>query len=525
MMRRIGSLAVFVWALVSLSCQQRAQATDALGALAVSVQGQSSSGAVVAVHTAAEFQRALDSSAGRPTATTIVLDSGVRYVGNFTLPARAMTAAPVTITSSQNVPAPGVRVDPAAVLAEVVTPNNVPAIDGPSGAHRYELIGLRITAGSGVANDLIRFGYGLETSSSLYPGGFLVDRVIIRGDPAGGAKRGILANAHDVTVANSDIRNIFRAGQDTTTFGCFNCGTGYTLRNNHLEAGGEVVIFGGADSAARTVATNVLLEGNTLTRPLEWRTLDRQVKNLFELKEGLHVVVRGNLLFNHWVAAQSGAAIVITPRDIGKYIQDVVFESNVLYNTGSAFAIASHDDHVATPVATNRIAIRNNLVILDQPTYGGDGRLVLINGSPRDITLDHNTLITLGGEYATVLTAYETRYPINDAGGTAAGGPVVGLVFTNNAVPNGEYGLIANGSINGVGFPTWFPSIVMTGNVLAGYKGWQRPYPSGNRYPTLAEWPKYFTNYAAGDYRPSPLMPLGSDGKPSGVDFTKLPAR
>jgi hypothetical protein len=479
-------------------------------------------GARVAVHTAAELQAALNRAA---PGATIVLDAGVRFAGNFILPSRPAGAAAVTVTSSAHVPPAGERIDPAVadLLATLVSTNNQPVIDAATGVHGWNFIGLTFRATGGATNDIVRIGYGTEATAALYPSDVTFDRVVIRGDPRLGAKRGILANAHRITLVNSDIRDIFRAGQDTTTFGCFNCGTGYTLKNNHLEAGAEVVIFGGAESVARTIATDVLVEGNVLTRPLAWRTGDYQVKNLFELKEGLHVVVRGNVMYNNWVAAQPGTAIVITPRDVGKSIQDVLFENNVLYNTGAGFSIASHDDHTVTPVATSRIVLRNNLVILDEPTYGGDGRLMIMSGAPRDVTFDHNTVIQLPGskQYGSLVAAYAGVWPT--ASGRGAGGPVTGLVFTNNAAPNGEYGFIANGSMNGAGFPIYFPGAVMTGNVLAGYKALKDLYPGRNRYPTQAEFQSMFVNYAAGDYRPSRSMPSGNDGKPAGVDFASLP--
>jgi len=95
-------------------------------------------------------------------------------------------------------------------------------------------------------------------------------------------------------------------------------------------------IFGGAASVARTVAENILVENNVLTRPLSWRTsriVNHQVKNLFELKEGLHVVVRGNVMFNNWRRRSRGPRSWVTPRDEVKYLQDILFEDNVVYNT------------------------------------------------------------------------------------------------------------------------------------------------------------------------------------------------
>jgi hypothetical protein len=476
-------------------------------------------------HTSAALQQALDAAA---PGSTIVLDAGARYVGNFVLPARPAGNAPITVTSSARVPAPGVRADAAFenLFAQLVTTNNLPVLYATSGVHGWRFVGVTFRAVGGATNDIVRIGYGTEATAALYPTDVEFDRVIIRGDPLLGAKRGILANAHRTTLINSDVRDVFRAGQDTTAFGCFNCGTGYVLRNNHLEAGSEVVIFGGAESVARTVATDVLVEGNELTRPLAWRVGDYQVKNLFELKECLRCVIRGNVLWNHWTAAQPGTAIVITPRDVGKSITDVVFENNVLYSTGSALAISGHDNHVVTPIATSNIRVRNNLFILDAGTYGGDGRLVLLTGAPADITFDHNTVVQLPStvKYGSLVAAYGGGYPTDATGVLTTGGPVTGLVFTNNVAPNGEYGFIANGSMNGAGFPVYFPGIVMTGNVLAGYTAWKDVYPTGNSYPTIAAWTAMFLDFSAGDYRPGATMPKGLDGKPAGVDFTKLPA-
>ena len=472
----------------------------------------------VRVPAGADLQAALN--AAQP-GMTLVLDAGARYVGNFLLPPRSRTGADIVITSSANVPPSGTRVNAALVnaLAIIETPNEDPAILATTGAHNYRFVGLTFKAGSPVVFDIVQLGIGTETDTTLYPSGFVFDRVIIRGHPIGGAKRGILANAHDVTLINSDVRDIFRVDQDSTTFGCFNCGKGYTLRNNHLEAGSEVVIFGGANSVAGTVAENIVVENNVLTRPLSWRNepiRNRQVKNLFELKEGIHVVVRGNVMFNNWRAAQSGTAIVLTPRDERKYLQDVLFENNVIYNAGSMIGLSGKDNHFYTPIFSNQITFRNNLFIIKQSTYGGDGRLVLFTAAPNGITFDHNTVISDGGS---LVAAYDSTY-MNASGGMATGGPVENLTFTNNVVPNGEYGFIANGSVNGAGF-AYFPGVILTSNVIGGYTGWR--YPPGNFYPTLSEFQGLFLNYAAGDYRPAATMPVGTDGTPMGADFTKLP--
>ena len=200
-------------------------------------------------------------------------------------------------------------------------------------------------------------------------------------------------------------------------------------------------------------------------------------------------------MFNNWRASQGGTAIVLTPRDEGKYLQDLLFENNIVYNTGSMIGLSGKDNHVYTPIFSNQIAFRNNLFIISQSTYGGDGRLALFTNAPNGITFDHNTVISDG---PALIAAYDSNY-MNASGLMDKGGAVENLTFTNNVAPNGAYGFIANGSVNGAGF-TYFPGVILTSNVLAGYTG--SKYPPGNFYPTLSAFQALFLNYAAGDYRP-----------------------
>jgi len=46
-----------------------------------------------------------------------------------------------------------------------------------------------------------------------------------------------------------------------------------------------------------------------------------------------------------------------------KYLQDILFEDNVVYNTGSMIGLSGKDNHYYTPVFSNQITFRNNLFI------------------------------------------------------------------------------------------------------------------------------------------------------------------
>ena len=107
-----------------------------------------------------------------------------------------------------------------------------------------------------------------------------------------------------------------------------------------------------------------------------------------------------------------------------------------------------------------------------------------MTGAPRDITVDHNTIIQ---DHASGLVQ-------------ADGAPVLGFVFTNNLARHNNYGII--GSNHGVGndsIAAYLPGSDITRNVIAGAASGK--YPGGNSFPTAEKFEGQFVSYAAGDYR------------------------
>jgi hypothetical protein len=480
---------------------------------------------VIRVPAGADLQAALN---GAKPGDTLMLASGARYVGNFDLPP---SDGPdyITITSDANVPAAGTRVSDTLLgkLAIIQSPNGFPAVQARVGANYYRFIGVVFRGVEGVASgaettrDIVGIGDGSETDASTLPSHFIFDRVLIRGDATYGAKRGILGNGHDITLKYSDLRSIFRNGQDTTAFGCFNCGKGYLLQHNWLEAGAEVVIFGGAASLAHTVAEDIVVEDNVLTRPLAWKTLagaTYSVKNLFELKEGINVVVRRNYMEFNWPPSQPGYAIVITAKD-RKKVANVRFEDNVVKSTAGGMNILGWDYTTVVMAPTTDVIVRNNLFVISKKEYGGTGYFLLIGSAPRDIQFIHNTIIHDG---TTLVSAYTGTYLMPD-GLKHTDGTINGFVWTNNLSLNGSYGFNSYGSMNCLNLQAAFPDITMYDNVLAGTSG--KYCPVNNYYPPVTAFWSYFADVAAGDYTVLPTAPIGSDGKRVGADFSRLPVR
>ena len=70
-------------------------------------------------------------------------------------------------------------------------------------------------------------------------------------------------------------------------------------------------------SIADLVPADITIRRNLVSKPLEWRGSKWQVKNAFELKNARRVLVEGNVFEHVWAGAQTGYAIVFTPRNQG----------------------------------------------------------------------------------------------------------------------------------------------------------------------------------------------------------------
>jgi hypothetical protein len=238
--------------------------------------------------------------------------------------------------------------------------------------------------------------------------------------------------------------------------------------NNHIEAAGVNVLFGGADPAIpNLVPGDIEVRRNHFTKALAWRGEKWVVKNLFELKNARRVLVEGNVFEHNWAAGQSGFAILFTPRNQdGKapwsVVEDVTFVNNVVRGAGSGINITGRDDGQAS-AQTRRVRIVNNLFAdINGATWGGRGWLFLVMQGTKDVAIEHNTAFATGA----VMFA---EPPVHS-----------GLIFRNNVVTNGEYGVKGSGLASGE--PTLravMPDARVEGNVFIGPGA--PDYPSGNQ--------------------------------------------
>lgn len=233
-----------------------------------------------------------------------------------------------------------------------------------------------------------------------------------------------------------------------------------------------------------------------------------QVKNLFELKNTRHAQIDYNLMENNWQQAQAGVAILFTVRNqyggcLQCVVEDVTFEYNIVRNIAAGINILGIDPNHPSQ-QTNALRIRHNEFSgLDRTAWGGNGYFLQLGDNPRDITIDHNTIISPNGLGIVSVT----------------GLPVYGFVFTNNVARHNSYGIFGNGRGYGnAAISYYFPDMVMRRNVLAGGKA--SLYPPDNLFPTVTSFQAHFVDYPATDYT---LVP-GTDWENAGLDAEDLGA-
>ncbi|HXI28859.1 MAG TPA: hypothetical protein VNG89_10555 [Vicinamibacterales bacterium] len=452
---------------------------------------------------------------------TITLARGATYVGNFTLPAKEASDRVITVRTAgdEGFPADGERMTPAAAeqLAKLRSPSGSPALATAPGTHGWRLSLLEFLPNRSAASDIITLGDGGKAQNALdkVPSAITLDRLYVHGDPERGQKRAIALNSSETTITGCYVSDIKAIGQDSQAIGGWNGPGGYTIENNYLEAAGENVMFGGADPAIPDLTpTRIVVRGNLLSKPLAWRAAEGprwQVKNVFELKNARGVLVEHNVIERSWQQAQSGYAVLFTVRNQDGacpwcQVEDVEFRYNLVRDVAAAIQVLGTDPNHPSR-QTNNIRIHDNVFDgIDREAWGGDGYFMLLTNAPRDIVVDHNTIVVQAGLVK------------------IARGVSPEIRFTNNVATHGTYGIIGTG--HGIGndsIAAFLPGATIAHNVLAGGKA--SAYPSDNLFPTLEELQKQFVAFSARSYQLAPGSAwhrAGSDGRDLGADLSRV---
>lgn len=475
------------------------------------------------------LQSALD--AARP-GDVLLLAPGATYVGNFRLRDKGASARGAradgwivirTGVSDAALGASGTRMTPSRAatlrLARILSPNADPAIGTDPGAHHWRLTGLEIgaTADAKLSYALVRFGDGHDQQRTLasMPHHLVIDRSFVHGTPELQLRRCVLLNSGWSAIVDSWLADCHSNNGDSQAVLSYNGSGPFRIENNHLEAGHEVVMFGGGDPGIPDlIPSDIELRGNHITRPLAWKG-KWQVKNLLETKNVQRLLVEGNVIENNWTSAQTGYAIVLKSenqegRAPWTTSSDIVVRDNYIRNTGSVFNLSGKGS-ISTPnVPAARMLITNNLIEgVNKGPYNGQGVAFQFLSALSDITVTHNTIVNPN---------------VSGSGVMFDGPPTQRLVMHSNVLASGPYGV--HGSGTGTGRATlakFAPGAVFERNVLVG--GNCSLYSSGTACPERMT-SVGFVNALEGDFRAGAgaLKGRGLDGGDVGADIARVRA-
>jgi hypothetical protein len=480
----------------------------------------------VPVPAGANLQAALN--AAQP-GDELLLAPGARYVGNFVLPTKPAGSAWIVVRT--DVPdaalgAAGTRMTPtraAAVnLAQILTPNGQPALDTQLGTHHYRLTGVEIGATTSAVdiNAIVRFGIDdyTQNSAATTANHLIVDRSYVHGAATLEVRRCVLLNSATSAVVDSWLADCHSNVSDSQAIVSWNGPGPFLIQNNHLEAGHEVVVFGGGTfTVAGGSPSDITIRGNHITRPLAWKGI-WQVKNLLETKHVKRLLIEGNVFENNWADAQAGFAFVLkseNQQNDNPWTQsaDITIRYNRIRNTGNVWNLAENPSgRPALPAA--RMVITDNIVEnVNVAPYLGDGHTLQLLGGLQDIVMMHNTVLSAAGgnAFAVVFGQLPT---------------VQRLVVHSNVLQHGSYGMKGGGVGEGTSsINLYAPDALVMNNLFIGGGNLTAAYPSSNFFVAdIAD--VGFSDVSAGDFRfaSSSYRNRGFDGRDIGADVPRVDA-
>ena len=543
-------------------------------------------GAVVNVNAGGDLQSALNNA---HCGDVIQLQAGATFSGEFDVPVKncdinhwiiIRTSAP-----DSALPAEGQRATPCyAGVASLVgrpqysclNPKNVMAKvqmptqgDGPfqidSGANYYRFIGLEITRPSGTPGSarLVSIATKGGTADHL-----VFDRLWMHGAAQDETRNAVaLSGMTNIAVVDSylnDFHCIASTGTCTDAHaisgGNSNTQDGpYKIQDNFLEASGESILFGGGPATFTPADIQVL--NNHFWKPWQWMPGSPNfvggkdghpfiVKNHFELKNAVRVLVEANIMENSWGGfTQTGYGILLTPRNqatqggLGPFVcplcqvTDVTIRYVRISHAGGGIQMATVQDTPNGPgqpaLAGTRWSIHDVVIDdLSKKYVGGGSVFEMINGWAKNalntVTINHVTGFPDPAAHIMIL------------GNRAGNMPMYGLVFTNNMLTAGRYpvwnaiggtGSCAQSDVPVIVITNCFTTFTFTNNALVATPAAFPPstWPLNNMFPQTVDDARFvnFSNGVGGNYelQPSSLYKNKStDGKDLGADIVGLNA-
>lgn len=285
--------------------------------------------------------------------------------------------------------------------------------------------------------------------------------VSVLGDPVKGQKRGILANAPNLTLRFVTVDHIWLSDQDSQALCGWDNTKNLLAENCYFSGAGETVLFGGADplNATRRPANITFRKQCVLTKRLEWRTPQYQVKTTLELKNVSGFTMQDCEIRNAWQQAQDGYLIMLTPRNQDGHapesaVEDVLIQRCTGGHASAFLALRGTDDEKPSG-PLQRVKILGNTMSDFDPsvwrsgaTWGSD-KLMLVQAGPSDITIDGNTLSGVHHSSALYFDVLPQAQKFN---------------LTNNTYEKTEYGIFGGDSSPSTAWAQYVASGLLQGN-------------------------------------------------------------
>ncbi len=271
---------------------------------------------------------------------------------------------------------------------------------------------------------------------------FTMDRCRVLGDPVTGGKRGIAANGDGAQVfTRCYVADIKGVGQDTQAICAWDCGAGIEILDCYLEAAGQSVMFGGADSLSELrIPRGVRITNSTLTKNPDWFGQGWQIKCALEFKSCIDAIVDTCVLEYGGTSQGQGAYLVVaTPRNQGgKAPWSTVQVVDIKHCTGGHAAgilnvLGSDNNNPSGPVDG---FVMDSCTFTDIDPKGvtlGAGRLFMFDRAAKNVAL---TNITVTGQNLAALGYFDGAAP-------------TGLVLGGMVLPASKYGWKIDGGGSG----------------------------------------------------------------------------
>jgi hypothetical protein len=402
----------------------------------------------------ADLQAALEAA---PCNSTLLLDAGASWVGNYVLPASKGAGCWVVVRTGLIV-RPTTRTTPTNAatlrLARVWSPSYEPAFATRVGTSGIVLADLDIGVQSSVPimNMVVR----LQDDAT---------RIILTGNYIHGhttldARRAVLVDVRDVAITKNWISEWHSNNGDDQALIGYDFTARIRIEDNYLEASHEIIMWGGADPRDSTRSpSDIIIRRNHISRPLAWKG-KWQVKNLIETKNVRRMLVEGNVIENVWADAQAGFAIVLKSENQNgtapwTTTSDVTFQDNLIRCVASGFNLSGRGSNPTPNIPADRFTIRRNVLqSINANGCTGDGIGLQLLSKAGNVHFDSTTFLNAG--------------PSNGIG-SFDGEASPGFVFVRSFGYLGDYGFKGSGAASGTNTLTTFaPGFVLTGNAFIG---------------------------------------------------------